>query len=125
MLSWSDNSTWGYTNWAMEKGVTGNDDYIRMGRSSGRWYKRTAQYEYAFICQLPGLVLSGHEKREFIYKKDQLTFRSFHVWYEYKAASQQVLDDWEDKRMTGFKLTWRIEKSALVTNSSGQVFKHN
>ena len=32
------------------------------------------------------------------------------MWYEYKAASQQVLDSWEDKRMTGFKLTWRIEK---------------
>ena len=38
-----------------------------------------------------------------------MTFNSFHVWYKYKAASQQLLDSWKEKRMTGFKLSWRIE----------------
>ena len=44
------------------------------------------------------------------YKKDQLSFTSFHVWYRYKAASQQLLDSWKEKRMTGFRFSWRIEK---------------
>ena len=43
------------------------------------------------------------------YRKDQLTFSSFHMVYKYKAANHQLLDIWEDKRMTGFRLSWRIE----------------
>ena len=36
-------------------------------------------------------------------------FSSFHVRYKYQAARQELLDSWEDKRMTGFKISWRIE----------------
>merc|ERR1712223_1423496 len=88
---------------------------------NGEWYsvpEAYAEYPNPFTCQLASPALRGKEKLDLIYKKDQLTFRSFHVWYEYKAASQQVLDSWEDKRMTGFKLTWRIEKPTLRANSS-------
>ena len=42
-----------------------------------------------------------------------MTFNSFHVWYKYKAASQQLLDSWKEKRMTGFKLSWRIENPTV------------
>ena len=47
------------------------------------------------------------------YKKDQLTFSSFHVWYKFKAASQQLLNSWEGKRMTGFRLSWRIDPPSV------------
>merc|ERR1712223_871472 len=80
---------------------------------NGEWYsvpEAYAEYPNPFTCQIASPALRGKEKPDLVYKKDQLTFRSFHVWYDYKAASQQVLDSWEDKRMTGFKLTWRIEK---------------
>ena len=73
---------------------------------------------HAFICQLASPALRGKEKIDLIYKKDQLTLSSFHVWYQFKAASPQVLDSWEDKRMTGFKLTWRIEKPTLMANNT-------
>ena len=52
------------------------------------------------------------------YKKDQLTFSSFHVWYKYKAASQQLLNSWEGKRMTGLRLSWRIEPPSAENVSS-------
>ena len=29
--------------------------------------------------------------------------------YKYKAASKQLLESWKEKRMTGFRLSWRIE----------------
>ena len=52
------------------------------------------------------------------YTGDQLTFSSLHVWYTYKAASQQLLDSWKEKRMTGFKFSWRIEKASVIWTSS-------
>ena len=42
------------------------------------------------------------------YTKDQLNFAGFFVWYNYKAASQQLLKSWKDKRMTGLRFSWRI-----------------
>ena len=127
VLSWSDNSTWGYTNWAIGEGSSGDDYYVYMYGENGEWYTITSSTinRNAFICQQSSPVLTGKGKLDLIYKKDQLTFRSFHVWYEYKAASQQVLDSWEDKRMTGFKLTWRIEKPTLVTNNNSEVVYRN
>ena len=91
-----------------------------------QWYMLTTSSisPYDFICQLASPALRGTEKLDLIYTKDQLTFRSFHVWYEYKAASQQVLDSWEDKRMTGFKLTWRIEKPTLMANRGSRVVRN-
>ena len=79
-----------------------------MDRWDGSWYSPGGRG--AFICQIASPALRGKEKLDLTYKKDHLAFRSFHVWYQYEAASQQVLDSWEDKRMTGFKLTWRIER---------------
>ena len=81
-----------------------------MYADDGTWGRESFSSSSLFICQLASPALRGKEKLDLIYKKDQLTFRSFHVWYNFKAASQQVLDSWEDKRMTGFKLTWRIER---------------
>ena len=54
------------------------------------------------------------------YTKDQLNFPSFLVHYKYKAASQQLLDSCKNKRMTGFRLSWRIENEnpPLIANIS-------
>ena len=116
-MSWSDNSTWGYTNWWENEESNGVDYYIRLAGDDGTWISEPIHYKM-FICQLASQSLRGNEKVNLIYKKNQSNFRSFHLWYEYKAASQQVLDSSEDKRMTGFKLTWRIENSTWMANSS-------
>ena len=43
------------------------------------------------------------------YTKEELTFPSVHVWYKYQAASWQLQKSHQDKRMTGFRLSWRVE----------------
>ena len=110
--SWSDNSTWGYTKW--ERGS--HEDYccIRMESYDGTWATMSISSSYAFICQVEYKPQQRNEKLTLKYNKDQLTFTSFHVWYNYKTVSQQWLDSLQDKRMTGFKLSWRIENPALV-----------
>ena len=43
---------------------------------------------------------------------------SFHVWYKLKAADQHLLNRLKDKRMTGFRLSWKIERPTLNANIS-------
>ena len=66
-------------------------------------------YPSPFICQTSPSTLRGQTRLRLNYTKEELTFPSFHVWYRYQAASQQLLDSWQDKRMTGFNLSWFIE----------------
>ena len=60
----------------------------------------------------------GKRKVNLTYTKDQLNFPGFHIWYNYKAASQNLLDSWEEKRVTGFRLSWRIENPTLAWTTS-------
>ena len=57
--------------------------------------------------------MKGEKTLSLTYTKDQLKFSSFLMWYKYKAANKQLLDSWKDKRMTGFRLSWRIENPPL------------
>ena len=87
VLSWSDNSTWGYTNWDRDPGSSGDDFFIKKSWYDGTWYASTSS-DSSFICQLASSSLRGKEKLDLTYKKDQLTFRSFLMWYQFKAVSQ-------------------------------------
>ena len=51
---------------------------------------------------------------------DQFDFPSVFVLYRYKASSQQLFDYWKDKRMTGFRFSWRVknENPPLIASSS-------
>ena len=77
-------------------------------------------FAYAFICKHPMQTLTGMEKIHLSYKSDQLNFSSFNVHYQYRASNQQILESFEDKRMTGFKLSWRVkfEEPQPITNIS-------
>ena len=110
--TWSDNSTWGYISWS--KYSSGDGDCV--SSYNEKWEARSCSTSYQFICQETS-ILKGKKTMSLTYNKDQLKFPRLFVRYKYKAASQQLLDSWEDKRMTGFKLSWRIEKSTLMTNS--------
>ena len=104
--SWSDNSVWEYTRLGK---AWDEDNCIRMDTDEGSWDRRSCSSPYAFICQVEHMPLRGKKTLDFMYSKDQLTFSSFNLWYKYRAASQQLLDSWKNKRMTGFRLSWRIE----------------
>ena len=105
--NWSDNSTW-RLNYLEEMRGNGRHDSCVVS-FGGWWYEDSCEEEYEFICQMESTSLSGKQTVNLQYKKNNLGCPSFHVWYEYKAATQKLLDTWEDKRMTGFKLSWRIE----------------
>ena len=81
-------------------------------------------------CKIP----KGKNNLTLRYKVEELTFPAFHVWYRYQAASQQLLDSLQDKRMTGFKLSWYIqdnngtrvpETDYASSNSTDEMYKDN
>ena len=44
--------------------------------------------------------------------KENITLtRSLEVHYRYKVSSQELLDSWQDKRITGFRLSWYLQDS--------------
>lgn len=98
--TWSDNSTWDFSNWDSGQGENVDENCVV---SNGKWQDDPCTSGWPFICQTKKTV-------RLTYTKDQLNIPSFHVWYRYKAASQQLLDSWEDKRMTGFQFGWKIEE---------------
>ena len=117
VLSWSDNSTWGFTNW--RKAPKSYDFYLRMDNDGRGWSLRgsSSSYKHAFMCQRPKKeAVRGRRKLVLKYKQEE-----FHVWYRYKAANQTLLDSWEDKRMTGFKFSWRVETISTGVESTFDV----
>ena len=113
--NWSDNSTWGFTKW--DDGQPNGRDSNCIYSYEGWWYDDPCTKKYRFICQKTK-TLKGKKTMNLAHTKDQLNFSSFHVWYKYKAASQQLLDSWKDKRTTGFKLSWRVENPTLTWTTS-------
>lgn len=101
------------------------DDFDEMQNKSkaiqsDEW-PNTEGCKFMFICKKS---FRGQKHLDMTYTKEQLNFTSFHVWYEYKAATQQLLNSWKDKRMTGFQLSWRIKNSSLSwTPSASEVGK--
>ena len=114
--SWSDDSTWEYTKWHVNifsrepAQPDGGDDSCVVSRGKHGWFDEPCtQSSFPFICQVEHGALRGQTTVNLVYTKEQLGFSSFHVWYKYRAASKQLLESWKEQRMTGFKLSWRIE----------------
>ena len=105
--SWSDNSTWEYTNWLNVPKSVDDDSCTLFG---GRWDENSCKGEWPFICK-------SNTTMKLSYTKDQLSFSSISVWYKYEAASQQLLDSWKDKRMTGFRFSWVIQNPKVTWTS--------
>ena len=122
---WSDNSSWGYTNWEEGKISISDEHCTILYVSNGRWATRSCDGQYSFICQVDSPFMRGTETVFLKYQNDQSLFPSFHVWYQYKATTQQLLDNWEDKRMTGFRFSWKIDKPPLTArvNEIGRTIK--
>ena len=117
--TWSNQVAWGYTSWAHDGGPPEFPDKVKEGEcvnSHGvAWYNDPCTKEHTFICQR---VLKGKRKVKVVYNEDKLNFPVLYVSYEYKAASQQLLDSWKDKRMTGLRLSWRVESPTVTWTTS-------
>ena len=64
-----------------------------------------------FICKFESAKLFGNMSLLLEYSREQLTFPSFQVKYRYQFTSLELLDSWQDRRMTGFNLSWFIKDS--------------
>ena len=58
------------------------------------------------------------------YRKEELDFSAFQIWYKYRVVTKSLLDAWREKRKTGFKLSWTIENNnpplQLTTSDVGK-----
>ena len=104
--SWSDGSHPTYNQWSNTI-LTTPPPYCSLATTEP-WSKEECDRRFSFICQFPSnRVNTSVLKLE--YKKDELGFSAFQVWYKYRVATKSLLDAWGEKRMTGFKLSWKIE----------------
>ena len=109
----SDGSTWNYAHWSSLRGNRARKcNCVRIGGSSNEWVDHFCKLSYPIICQSPVLNMSGKTKKTLTYTQKQLTFNFLIDRYSY-TCNHFMLDSWEDKRMTGFCLSWRIEPPPL------------
>ena len=127
--SWSDNSTW-WNNSLNTKDikiacVAWTPDLM------DRWSEYDCEEKIRFICQIEFMEYQLGRSTETLsleFEKDQLSPFTFQVWYSYKVANQQFVDTWDEKEMTGLRLSWRIENPSKVeltadTNVIGDTIK--
>ena len=123
---WADGSSWGYTVFADQSGIIKDGTTACLIPMWTGWFPSDCAAERTFTCQFDPQVLKGNVNSSFTYTKEQLT-ESFQVGYTYKASSKQLLDSWKDKRMNGFRLSWRIENKSppmeMKTSEIGRSFK--
>ena len=88
-------------------------------QEKGSWRDdKKCNYESSFLCKKPPKLILGRAKIVQRYIKEELGFSIFQVWYKLNAANQSQLNSWKDKRMTGFKLSWRLENTPMTLTSS-------
>ena len=114
---WADGASWGYTDWAYNKGNRG-DNRNCLVLAWGMWTDQDCKTQTPFICQASPIMIKGNKVITLGFKRNELNFPSFEVWHNYQFTNQTLLDSWEDKRMTGFKISWRIEPPPLEMTSS-------
>ena len=105
---WNDGSPWNYTQWGNGTGNKGvNVDCVLMifGKE---WRDYSCTEIKPFICQSNPHNVTMKTIISKNYTKEKLNFRSFTVGYSY-TYNQELLDSWEDKRMTGFRLSWFLQ----------------
>ena len=74
-----------------------------------RRQRRSCDHKRQFICQSPK-YLRGKESLTLDYKAEEVFFSSLPVSYHYKADNRDLVNSWQDMRMTGFNLSWYISE---------------
>ena len=78
----------------------------------GLWLADYCIYLHSVLCQFPAHQLTGKTNTTLTFSQEQLTFNSLKVVYSYKY-NQKLEDSWQEQRMTGFRLKWRINPPPL------------
>ena len=110
--TWTDGTTWSFENWDGGWGEKRDSSNCVFMNEGNEWWDYPCANTNSFICQLPAKQLTGKTNLTLIFNQEQLTFSSFIVVYSY-WYNQELVDSWKDKRMTGFRLSWRIDPPPL------------
>ena len=105
---WNDGSTWNFTRWSNGTGSRGVGKDCVLMIENKEWWDYSCTEIKPFVCQSIATKMSGKSVSTMNYTKEQLSFNSFSVGYSYRHE-QGLLDSWENKRMTGFRLSWYLQ----------------
>ena len=79
------------------------------GSSPLTTYDEECSKTRSFICQVGRTNLSGKTSLRLTYTKDEPTFSFFHVQYSYTQTHSEQQTSWNERQVTGFKLSWKIQ----------------
>ena len=111
---WVDKSNWGFTKW--KDAINANQK--KVGKctfyQNGNFVETSCTEKLRFICQTHSFRMTGNTSLTLeLTKSHLLCAYPLHVWYHYQFTSQQLIDSFEDKRMTGFSLSWSIKNPPI------------
>ena len=126
---WTDGFPWGYTRGFREPPAMCTDckRHCLLVDDENIWQDAPCDTRYAAktLCQIE-TVMVGKSNLSLNLSRSQLVTRSiwlssrdicdamgqFHVWYRYSRPSHNLIDSWQQKRPTGFRLTWVSQMKA-------------
>ena len=107
--TWSDNSTWGFTNWKTGWGYQYSDGCLKM-IVDGKWLDQNCATTGSFLCQGNMDVIHERNLTMLRLNKNQLKFLPLTITFKSHAQSNRI-DKPEEKKMKGFTLNWFVESS--------------
>ena len=110
---WTDGSHWNYTQWDESSGNNGDSsNCVWFSGYYKKWADKTCTLTNPFLCQYSSLTITGKTFITLNFTAEELPFSQFIVWYSYSFTNQDLVDSWQDKRMTGFCLSWFLQDSS-------------
>ena len=110
---WRDGSRWNYEQWQEGGyGSQGDKENCLVLAFAQIWRDYACTSTYPFICQAKALQMTGKNSTTMTYTKNDLNFNSIVVRHSYQY-NHQLLDSWDNARMTGFQLSWRMDHPPL------------
>ena len=114
---WADGSSLSYTSWGDSQGSSGELFNCISMDERGQWDDYTWRGVVIEDCKAgkPSVCQQDPQKRflnsslTLRYPMENLSIYSVEVKYVYKAPSQELLDSWKDKNMTGYQLSWFLQ----------------
>ena len=75
----------------------------------GNWYKNScSSMKEKFICEKEPRVVTGKKVVQLTYNSKSYPSSPFQLWYRSPAANHQLLNSWQEKKTSGFRISWSI-----------------
>ena len=105
---WLDGQEWAASYW--KNSEEGQDlKKTKLGLYSGEWRNYSPYAQFPFICKSAALTIIGNVNKTFEFRKEDFKVGSLSVTWAYQFPGEDVLAEWEDKRSTGFTVSWFVQ----------------